>query len=119
MIDDGPWGRGHNAEAAQLEREADAGTSLSDRIRQWDDWVEDEDEDQEEARRPFDAGIMLAVAKVLERWDEEHPVITKAGEVEEAIKELRDTVEAVLDGSGAFPEDDPSEESGPSEEVQA
>ena len=43
--------------------------SLSDRIHQWDDWVEDEDEDQEEARRPFDAGIMLAVAKVLERWE--------------------------------------------------
>ena len=68
--------------------------SLSDRIHQWDDWVEDEDEDQEEARRPFDAGIMLAVAKVLERWE--------SGDLAEAMRDLTDTVEAVLDGSGAF-----------------
>lgn len=98
-------------DAAQSERLA---TSLSDRIRQWDDWVEDEDEGQEEARRPFDAGIMLAVAKVLERWE-------SGDDLAEAMRDLTDTVEAVLDGSGAFPDEEeeaPSEESGPSEEVQ-
>ena len=90
--------------------------SLSDKIREWDDWVEDEDPDQEEARRPFDAGIMLAVAKVLEHWE----TASRGQELTEAMKDLRDTVEAVLDGSGAFyvEDDDPSEESGPSE-VQA
>lgn len=76
--------------------------SLAQRIRDWDDYVEDHD--REEAVRPFDAGIMLAVAKVLEVYDGPRDVYDErfAG----VMDDLRETAEAVVEGSGAEAEEE-------------
>ena len=70
--------------------------TLPERIRAWDDWVEDESNDQmNDARKPFDAGIMLAAARVIEVWE--------SGDLAEAVRELAQTAEAVVEG---FPFDE-------------
>jgi len=70
---------------------------LAERIFDWDDYVEDHD--REQAVKPFDAGIMLAVAKVLTAWDEADRDDIDFGwnrSMEEAIENLRSTAEQVI-----------------------
>jgi hypothetical protein len=64
--------------------------TLSQRIRDWDEAVEDDDssDQMESMSKPFEAGIMLAVADVLERWE--------TGDLAEAMRRLSETAEAVI-----------------------
>lgn len=69
------------------------GTGLARRIREWDDYVEDHD--REQATKPFDGGVMLAVATFFAAWDEEGLPATPR--IEQAVKNLRETVEQVIE----------------------
>ncbi len=76
------------------------GTGLARRIRDWDDRVEEADGDSvDDARKPFDAGIMLAIATLFEAWDELEPTYIErlGGRLLTAVKGLRETAEAVVD----------------------
>ena len=64
--------------------------SFGDRIRDWDDMVEDA-VDQDDARKPFDAGVMLAVAELFDAEESGNPERVKT-----AMAGLRESVEAVL-----------------------
>ena len=67
--------------------------TLPERIRKWDERVEDGGAPDEDARKPFDGGMMLAAADVIERWE--------SGDLAEAVRGLAATAEAVIDdGSG-------------------
>jgi hypothetical protein len=72
--------------------------SIGDRIRAWDEGVEDNDPEGEGARKPFDAGIMLAVADTLDAYAE---VIRgedgAPARLADRMRELHETAEAVLD----------------------
>lgn len=69
--------------------------TIGQRIRDWDDYVEDHD--REQATKPFDAGIMLAVATLFDAWDEiELPKQKVTPKLREAIKDLRDTAVTVV-----------------------
>lgn len=72
---------------------------LAERLRKWDDWVEDESSDQaNDARAPFDVGLVLAVAELIEEWSKHrqrrgsllHPDVVKA------YMELRYTAEQMI-----------------------
>lgn len=80
-------------------RSCEAQRTIGDRIRAWDERVEDGGAPDEDARKPFDGGIMLAVATVLERWE--------TGDLAEAVRGLAQTAEAVIEGH------DPDEDEGP------
>lgn len=69
---------------------------LGERIRDWDDYVEDHD--REQAVKPFDAGVMLAIAKLFDAWDANlpHPEQVDPGLLQ-AMKDLRSTVEQVIE----------------------
>ncbi|HXS46447.1 MAG TPA: hypothetical protein VN756_03180 [Solirubrobacterales bacterium] len=74
------------------------GTGLARRIRDWDDRVEEADGDSvDDARKPFDAGIMLAIATLFEAWDKEDHDYHRDSPVLAAMKGLRETAEAVVD----------------------
>lgn len=64
--------------------------TLGERVRDWDEAVEDgKITDEEAPRKPFDAGIMLAAAEVIDAWETNH--------LAEAVNALRETVEAVIE----------------------
>lgn len=68
--------------------------TVAQRIRDWDEWVEDgNDPEGTYAAKPFDAGIMLAVARVLESWDQLDP---NHGDLAEAVRMLQETAEEVI-----------------------
>lgn len=63
--------------------------NLADRIREWDEQIEDQNAPDEEARKPFDAGVMLAAADVIANWE--------SGDLAGAINGLRESLEAVIE----------------------
>jgi hypothetical protein len=73
-----------------------SGEELAKKIREWDAAVEaDESSDWQEAtRKPFDGGIMLAVANVLESWDD----LGAPGRMSlaDAVNQLQETAEQVI-----------------------
>lgn len=73
-------------------------SDFGNKIRDWDDVAEDEEGEFGERLKPFDGGIMLAVATLFDRWDEYDPgYIDKLdGKLVEAMRGLRETVEQVI-----------------------
>jgi hypothetical protein len=76
------------------------GTGFARRIREWDDYVEDHD--REQAVKPFDGGVMLAVATLFELWGEDPKEPGWRDQVDwvsfvDAMKGLRETVEQVIE----------------------
>lgn len=69
------------------------GTGLALRIREWDDNAEEGSDNAVERMKPFDGGVMLALASFFEAWDNDASVDS----VSEAVKSLRETVEAVIE----------------------
>lgn len=69
---------------------------LPERARDWDDYVEDHD--REGATQPFDAGLVLACATLLDAWDEDDGA-QKVGrdKLRDAIAGIRQTLEAFVD----------------------
>lgn len=68
--------------------------TLAERIQEWDDEVEDSD-DQSNARDPFDAGVMLAVASLFEVYDGSRETYDE--QLARVVEELRQTVEQVIE----------------------
>lgn len=74
------------------------GTGLALRIRDWDDTVEEEGAPEDEAVRPFEGGVMLALATFFGAWDEHKPDAESIHpQIVAAVKGLRDTVEQVIE----------------------
>lgn len=74
-----------------------SGKTQAQRVRDWDEAVEDGGAPDEEARKPFDAGIMLVAAEVLDAYGavvRQEPDAGKA--LATAMAALRETVEAVI-----------------------
>lgn len=67
--------------------------SIADRIVEWDEAVEDDDssDQMEDRAKPFDGGIMLAVATVLDAYE-----ANDRDRLRKAMAELRQTAEAVI-----------------------
>lgn len=75
---------------------------LSERARDWDDYVEDHD--REGAVQPFDAGLVLACATLLDAWDEDEGAQKNSRDAfRDAIKGIQDTLDAFVD---EYAEDD-------------
>lgn len=62
--------------------------TLAAQVREWDEAIEDSGADDEDARKPFDAGLMLAAAEVIDAWE--------SGDLAAAVNALRETVEEVI-----------------------
>ena len=71
-------------------------STFTGRVRDWDDWVEDHD--REQATKPFDAGLVLASATLLDAWDEDEGAQKNSRDAfRDAIKGIRDTLETLID----------------------
>lgn len=81
------------------------GDPLVQQIYDWDDYVEDHD--REQAVRPFDAGIMLATAKLIDVWDQARSSyrIDVPQSVLDAMQGLRETAEAIVEEGFLDPKD--------------
>lgn len=71
---------------------------LGDQIREWDDTAEEEEGEFGERLKPFDGGIMLAVATLFDAWDDQELSYLQRvnGRVVSAVEGLRETVKAVI-----------------------
>jgi hypothetical protein len=70
------------------------GTGFARRIREWDDAAEEEEGEFGERLKPFDGGIMLALATFFAAWDEENG---SPEDLAMAVEGLRETIEAVIE----------------------
>lgn len=60
-----------------------------ERARDWDETVEKGGAPDEDARKPFDAGLVLAAADVIEHWDK--------NTLAEKVNALRETLESLVE----------------------
>lgn len=67
-------------------------SELGNRIRDWDEAVEDEGAPEDKAMRPFEAGVMLAVASLIDVWED-----GSEPQRAEAMQALRETVREVIE----------------------
>lgn len=65
--------------------------TLAQKAREWDEAVEDGHGllDEDSPRKPFDAGLVLAAAEVIEAWETCH--------LADAVNALRETLEAIIE----------------------
>jgi hypothetical protein len=73
-------------------------SKLGERLREWDEWVENGDHDETLAEKPYHAGVMLAIAELFDSWDNAppHPENVTPAFVQ-AMRGLRHTVEEIVD----------------------
>jgi hypothetical protein len=69
----------------------DAQKTIAEQAREWDEGVEDRGAPDEDARRPFDAGLVLAAATMLEAWEDRG-----LDKIEQAVRGIEETLVEII-----------------------